>query len=347
MNVSTGLGDRHVTVDSGLDAARVDFTSIPVVDLAPIFSDDDAAKQKLGEELKDICTNVGFLYVKNHQVPDAVIDAVFAEAHAFFALPDATKMQYHIQNSKSLRGYGKLLDENVDPANRGDLHESFDIGLEIAEDDPDYLAGKFYGPNQWPDASHMPTFRANLVRYYTHMQTLSKYLFRAFSLALGMPETYFDGIDKGKAMGFMRILHYPPQEDAVDEKQMGIGAHTDYILKQDDKEALQVLNSKGQWIHAPPIPGTFVVNIADLLSRWSNDKFKSTMHRAINRTGVARYSIPFFYNVHHDTPVEVLPACLAPGEKPKYPPTTAGAYLTSRFEDTFAVYKQQKTEASL
>ncbi|KAJ3336185.1 hypothetical protein HDU93_003476 [Gonapodya sp. JEL0774] len=343
-------------------------TFIVVIDISPIFGSDAEQKDRMACEIRDAAMNVGFLYIRGHGVPEEVVEAVFSESKVFFSLDKEEKMKYHIKKSKANRGYGALLDENVDPANRGDLHESFDIAFEVPEEDPDVIAGKFYGPNVWPDASKLPSFRPALTAYYFQMLNLSKYLFRALALALKLPEFTFDGLDKGKPMALQRILFYPPQVGEVDERIIGIGAHTDCftILRQDTNEALQVLNSKGQWIHAPPIPGTFVVvglvscsdafasltrslpckfeNIADLLARWSNDTFKSTVHRAINRTGVARYSIPFFYNVHHDTPVDALPSCLAPGEKAKYPPTTAGEYLVSRFEDTFVSYKQQRID---
>lgn len=137
----------------------------------------------------------------------------------------------------------------------------------------------------------------------------------------------------------MRVLHYPPQFGEVDIHEIGIGAHSDYefftLLVQDKVKALQVLNSDGEWIEAPPIDGTIVVNVGDMLQRWSNDVFKSTIHRAINRTGLERYSLPFFFGVDYSTLIEVLPSCISEATPCKYEPIIAGEWVESRLAETY------------
>lgn len=338
-SVETGNGVR-VLKTGGLDPRRVPFEEIPVIDLEAMFSGGPEDKARLAADLRRAGAEVGFLYIRNHHVPQSVIDAAFSAAHGYFAQDDAAKLANHISRSPNLRGYAALLEENTDPTARGDLHESFDIALEVPADDPDVKAGKvLYGPNQWP--ADQPAFRKALEDYHREMLVLSGHLLHAFALALGLEETYFDALAT-KPLATLRVLHYPPQHGEIDDRQIGIGAHSDYecftILAQDQIKALQVLNTAGEWIAADPIPGCFVVNIGDMMARWTNDLFASTVHRAINRSGVERYSIPFFFGPSYDTVLETLPSCVDGDHPPKYPPISAGDYVNGRFQATFASY---------
>ena len=170
-------------------------------------------------------------------------------------------------------------------------------------------------------------------------------------MALELPEDYFDAWFT-TPMVIMSPLHYPPQAaggQQIDESRIGAGAHSDYgclaLLAQDDKGGLQVRNTAGRWIDAKPIPGAFVVNVGDMLARWTNDLFPATLHRVINTSGVDRYSIPFFYDPDHDAPVEVLPTVLREGEQPKYPPTTSLAHLQERFGATLPYLDEALVDA--
>lgn len=346
--LETGNGARLMR-SGGLDPRRTSFDEIPIIDLEPMFSGDAEAKAELAAKLRKVCAEVGFLYVRNHHVPQAVIDATFSAAHGYFAQDDAAKMRNHVSLSRNNRGYAALLEENTDPTARGDLHESYDIALEVPADDADVLAGKvLYGPNQWPEGQ--AAFRAALEAYHAEMLKLSGHLLHAFALALDLDETYFDSM-VSKPLATLRVLHYPPQFGEIDDRQIGIGAHSDYecftILAQDTIPALQVLNTAGEWIAADPIPGCFVVNIGDQMARWTNDLFASTVHRAINRSGRERYSIPFFFGPNYDTIVEALPSCVDAEHPAKYPPITAGDYINGRFAATFAHYgaAQEKSAA--
>lgn len=334
--VLTGNGPRAYFA-SGLGAREVSFTEIPVVDFAAMSGADRAARLRVGEAVRDACTRVGFFYVRNHGVDPALIDSTFKAAHRFFDLPLERKLAVDIAHSPNLRGYTKLLGENTDPTARGDLHEGFDLALDLPPDDPDVVAGVFgYGPNQWP--ADLPGFREALLAYHAGIRQFGRRIFAAFALALELDEAHFEPMIR-KPMAHMRVLHYPSQDGPIDDRQIGIGAHSDYecftVLCTDDVPALQVLNSAGEWIHAPPLPGCFIVNVGDLMARWTNDYFASTVHRAINRSGRERYSIPFFYGIDSQQVVEVLPTCQGPDRPAKYRPITCGDYIRSRFDATY------------
>jgi len=193
------------------------------------------------------------------------------------------------------------------------------------------------GKNVWP--ADFPEFRTTALKYYHAVVRLGQVLFPLFALALDLPERFFDDKTINPA-AIMRILHYPPQIGEIDDKVIGIGAHTDYecftILWQDNNPALQVLNAKGKWVDAVPIPGTLVVNLGDQFARWTNDVFKSTVHRAVNRSGVRRYSMPLFFGTDYNVMLEALPSCVSENRPAKYEPVNAGDYVQSRLAATYA-----------
>lgn len=342
--VQTGNGVR-ITGDDGLDVQRTAFTEIPVIDLAGMMSPDEAERRNVGVEVRKACTEVGFFYVRNHGVSPDVLARCYEESRAFFALPEAEKCLIHIKNSPNHRGYGPLLEENTNPDSQGDLHEAFDLAGDIPASDPDVMAGKaLYGPNLWPEQP--PGFKPAVLDCYRSLVALGHTLFRAFALALELEEDYFLPLIR-KPCAHMRILRYPPQEVVVSEKQIGIGAHSDYecftILNQNGDSALQVLNAAGVWVEAPPIPDTFVINVGDMMARWTNDLFCSTLHRVINRSGKERYSIPLFFGPDYDTVISPLPSCQDADHPPLYPPIKAGDYILSRFDETYD-YRQSQPE---
>jgi len=149
-----------------------------------------------------------------------------------------------------------------------------------------------------------------------------------------------------KAMVTMRLLHYSPQPIIIDQDQLGCGKHTDYecftLLSQSNQSGLQILNHHGEWINALPIPNTFVVNIGDLMQRWTNDRFKSTIHRLINTSGTHRYSIPDFFGRNYFVQIKSL----INDQTSKYPTVIAGQYLTQRFDDTYH-YRQKDSSSTI
>jgi len=313
------------TATSGLSARAIAFEEIPVIDIGAMAGSDAATKLAVAAAVREASETVGFFYIRNHGVSDADLARTFELGRRFFDLPLADKVSIHQRNSPHHAGYTPLLAENTDPANKGDLHESFDMVSQPAHD-----------ANLWPEA--LPELKDHLNHYFAQVLELGHRLFAVVALSLGLPEGFFEPhLRRPTAM--LRLNYYPPQPAHSDGSQIGIGAHTDYecftiLAQQPGITALQVWNGR-EWIHAPPIPGAFIVNIADLLQRWTNDTFLSTRHRAINTTGLPRMSIPFFLGVDPDTPISPLPSCVSADRPAKYPPVIAGEYVLQRLNETY------------
>lgn len=258
-------------------------------------------------------------------------------------------MEIENRKTPNFKGYSPLLSGNNNPYGAGDLQEGFEFGWEApakafhstsdSEGTEVDAHGAMAGANVWPSEEDVPGFREAVLRYYYSAVNFGKALFPIFALALNLPEDFFDDKTKHSA-ALMKLLHYPPQTGPVDERVIGIGAHTDWecftILWQEPGiQALQVLNSEKKWINAPPIPGTLVINLGDQFARWTNDIFKSTVHRAINRSGFRRYSIPLFFGTDYNVRLEPLPSCVSPERPQKYEVITAGEYVKARFQATY------------
>ena len=320
-----------------LDAPPVLIEKIPLIDIGDLFSDDRRDRLKVAEAVDDACRNVGFFYVTNHRVPKTAIDDAVRAMQDFFALPVEDKMALDIQKIQRHRGYVPIGALYAGPTTAVDVQEGYEVSLELGDDDPDYLAGNImYGPNVWPTT--LPSFRPAVYGYFERALDLGHLLFRAFAMALDLPEDFFeDKIDKPMAQ--LRLLYYPPPQGPIDPSWIGIGAHTDYecftILWQDDAGGLQVGNRAGNWVEATPIPGSFVVNIGDMMMRWTNGRFASTPHRVINTSDRARYSMPFFFGANYATVVRALPGCIGSGNPARFPPTNCGLWTESMITDAY------------
>jgi len=334
--VDTGIEKRRVSNQTtGLEAKKVAVTDIPIIDLSPMYEQDTSAQEVIAKAVFAACINIGFFYIKNHGVSNLAIDDVQAASYKFFSQSIEQKMCVDISKSSFNRGYIPLLGEKNNSKSKGDIKETFDMAIEIAPDDPDLLAGiPLYGPNQWPD--HVPSFRTAMNQYFQTMTSLSLVLYRVFAMALELPADYFlQNIDK--PLDILRLLRYPAQETVNDDSQIGTGAHSDFdcftILWQDPSGGLQVLNRDGVWIDALPIDGTMLINVGDMLERWTNGRFVSTVHRVINRSGRERHSMVFFVAPNYLTPIECIPSCLPTDGKPNYDSVSAGDYIVSRYND--------------
>ncbi|EDR13251.1 uncharacterized protein LACBIDRAFT_245639 [Laccaria bicolor S238N-H82] len=316
------------------------FQEVPVIDLQDIRSDDPILRGALASQVRDACMRVGFFYVSNHGIPEHIIDGVLEMSKRFFALSTESKMKIEHRKTSNFMGYSPLLSGNNDPDNAGDLQEGFEFGWEELDAAPKFHpdeSGPMAGANVWPSELELPGFLQCMAdRVCSHSAVnLGQAMFPLFALALNQTEDFFDN----KAT-LMKLLHYPPQTETVDERVIGIGAHTDWecftiLWQQPDLQALQVLNSDKKWINAPPIPGTLVINLGDQFARWTNDIFKSTVHRAINRSGVRRYSIPLFFGTDYNVKLEPIPSCVSPDRPLKYEVITAGEYVKSRLQATY------------
>lgn len=312
------------------------FRRIPVVDVSGLAGSDPAAVERVAAEIRRASIEVGFFYVRGHNVPRDLVRATLLAAKYFFALPDATKRGIVVNAAH--RGYVPFAQTTQPGRKHPDLKESFNFAYPFSRQDLEDLAGRvLIGSNQWPAGEEV--WRAVLEDYYREVFELGQRILEAFAVALCMPREFFRSRYR-RPLVRARLLHYPPQASSIDDGQISAAEHTDYgtitILWQDGVGGLQVRNRAGEWIDAPCIPDTFVINIGDMLARWSNDLFVSTPHRVVNNSGRERYSIPVFYDPDYDTNVECLPNCASPDNPVRYPPIIAGDYIAARYDGTYS-----------
>lgn len=313
--------------------ARESVDQIPLIDFDPFLNGGAAGRQEVARQIAVACETIGFLYLKNHGVPQSKVDAVFDAAHSFFALPKSVLMREEmVCSAMNSKGYAPLGSRRYEGTGAADLMEAFKMQLELPPDDPDIVAGnRVHQPNRWPDG--YAAFRDTLLDYFDQMTRLSHELLRAFAWALDLEPDYFLRYFR-KPLTQLSLIHYPEQSPAAPEDEFGVRPHVDAtavtILAQDQVGGLQVKGVGDMWIDARPIPGTYVVNIGDVMARWTNDRFCSTFHRVFNRTGHDRYSVPFFASPDFDTVVKCAPTCLSDGEEPKYPPISMGQFLARK-----------------
>ncbi len=291
-------------------ARKLAFSDVPVIDLAPAWSGDAAKRRALADEIAEVCGRVGFMYITNHRIAAADIDAIFKTAADFHSLPLEQKMESSMARHPDAQGQGYLhgMTKGTGKNLSENLQEAFQFRRPLADDDAGLLAGKpLHGRIPWPKA--MPDLKSRMMAYYNKIDVLGYELLKLFELALGMPEAtlkrYFT-----KDMNSLRILHYPPQRPDEDGVHLGARAHTDTnaftILVQDNNGGLEIRNRENEWVAVPPVEGTFVVNVGEVMKVWTDGIFSSTLHRVINRSGRERYSIPFFMYPSYDALIEPL-----------------------------------------
>jgi isopenicillin N synthase-like dioxygenase len=318
-----------------------EFTEVPVVDVAGLLGDDPREQERVAQELGRAAREVGFLQVTGTGIDPALFADLLRVTKAFFDLPHEVKMRTYIGRSRNHRGYVPV-GEEVFSGGTVDLKEAFDLGRDLPADDPDHLAGRMLGPNQWPDVQG---FAAACTAWYEAVMALGRALLRGFALALGEPADVFDGYVT-KPPSQLRLIHYPHDPHAVDT--VGIGAHTDYecftILKP-TAPGLEVLNGAGAWVDVPPRPDALVVNIGDMLETWTNGTFVATTHR-VRKVTEERWSFPLFFNVDHDTVVAPLRQFVGDGE-PVRAPLVAGEHLFAQTAQSFTYLKQRIASGEL
>jgi isopenicillin N synthase-like dioxygenase len=311
---------------------------IPVVDLTGFVGGSADVRAQVGAAVDRACRDVGFFTVVGHGVGDDVIEQLRREALAFFDLPLADRMEVAMPEPGYPYGYNPIeaeaLNRSIGGAAAPDLKETFNIGpidpppRPLDEmDDRDERA--VYAPNRWPSA--LPALRPAAEAYYRAMADLSATIMETFAAALGLERGAFAPfIDRhGSAL---RLANYPALEGDAGTERFRAGAHTDYgtltVLWTDDAPGLQVLTDDG-WVDVPPVDGGLVVNLGDLMARWTNERWRSTMHRVVVAGTGRRLSIPFFHNANWDARIE----CLV-DEPARHPPTTAGRHLMDKFRAT-------------
>ena len=303
---------------------------IPVLDVSRYFAGDTDELPHLGAELRYAFENLGFWYLRGHGVPRSLIDDGFAACEQFHAQPMEKKLALKI-NEHNI-GYmpmgGSIArSSNVNNNTRPSVNEALFLRRERSPDDPDVIAGKrFRGLNQWPTG--LPGFRETALAYMTAMEALGKKLVRIYAVALDLPADYFDP-KFAQPNVIQRFTHYPPRP-AYEDNEFSIAPHTDSgfmtLLAPSAVPGLSIRLPDGTWFDAPSDPDAFIVNGGDILRRWTNDRFLSTPHRALNTSGRERYAIPFFFDTHPDTLFSCLPTCQSPENPPKYEPITYDEY---------------------
>lgn len=301
---------------------------LPILDMSRSAEDFACA-------LDTACEEIGFFYLTNHGVPEELLRRVFGQAARFHAEPLQKKAALAINAFH--RGYIGASSYRHNDTLAPNLSESLVIMHELPPDHPDVLAERaLQGPNQWPE---LAGFRDTMLAYVSAMEEVGRTLLARFAVALELDRDHFEPSFR-EPTTFLRLLRYPPQAKASAETQFGSAPHTDYgaitLLAQDDSGGLHVRNRSGDWIAATPIPGAFIVNIGDVMARWTNDRYVSTEHRVINSAGGHRYSVPFFFDPHMDVEIACLATCASTERPPKYDAIRYGDYLLGRLNAHYA-----------
>jgi isopenicillin N synthase-like dioxygenase len=299
--------------------------AIPVIDFGPAFRGEPGGLEAVAGQVREADERVGFFYLAGHGVPQAVIDRAFAASRKFHALPMDEKTRLTLdENNIGYLPVNQSMQRasTVHTATRPNFNESFFISHDRGADHPDVRAGTpLRGRNQWP-AGH-EAMRAAMVRYFKTLEAVGERMLPVLARSLEMPAGFFAPFFRNEAHATLRFLHYPVQ-DWQDDEQFGQGPHTDNsfitILAREDVPGLAVRLPSGEWLAPPLIPGTFLVNLGNMMKRWSNDRCQSTPHGVLNDSGADRYSIAFFFSPNPDSVIECLPTCVGAGNPARYEP---------------------------
>ena len=305
--------------------------TIPTLDIQRFDTDRDAFVAELGAAYREW----GFAGIRNHGIPQAQIDAAYDVFQRFFALPEATKRQYHVPGSGGARGYTPFGIETAKGAKYSDLKEFWHVGREIPRDSR--YAGVMPA-NLWP--AEVPEFKDVSYGLFQALDQLGSRVLSALALHIGLPADYFaDKTNFGNSI--LRPIHYPPIT-ADDVPNVRAGAHEDInfitLLVGASAAGLEVLSRKGEWVPFTADADTIVVNIGDMLQRLSNHVYPSTTHRVVNPPGEAarkpRYSTPYFLHPNPDFEIRTLPGCISAENPDRYPtPITSHEYLMERLRE--------------
>jgi isopenicillin N synthase-like dioxygenase len=339
------LFKQHAVADPDAAAA-----AIPVIDYGPYFAGEPGALERLAGQVRQACETIGFFYIAGHGVSDALVERAFAAARRFHALPLAEKLALKLNENNigylpinaSVQGAS-----TVHKATKPNQNESFFVSHDRGPDHPDVIAGKpLRGRNQWP--AGLPGFREDVLAYMKAMEALCQRMLPPFAVALGMPADFFAPYFADEAHITLRLLHYPPQREGEDNL-FGQAPHTDNsfmtVLARSEVPGLAVRLPSGEWLAPPLIPGTFLVNLGNMMRRWSNDRFLSTPHGVLNESGTDRYSIAYFHSPNPDRVIECLPSCVGPGNPPRYEPAVYRDLVLAFYRANYFHQKGHRSEA--
>jgi len=314
------LFKRHEVRDHQGAASR-----IPVIDYGPYFAGETGALERVAADVAYACEDVGFFYASNHGVPKELIDRAFAASRRFHSLPLDQKLAVKLNENNigylpinaSVQGAS-----TVHKATKPNQNESFFVSHDRGPEHPDVVAGKpLRGRNQWPSA--LPDIRADMMAYFRALGAMCDRMLPPFAVALGLPPGFFKPFFADEAHAVARFLHYPPQE-ITEDNTFGQAPHTDNsfmtALARSEVPGLAVRLPSGEWFAPPIIEGTFLINLGNIMRRWSNDRFLSTPHGVLNESGNDRYSIAYFHSPNPNAVIECVPTCVTAENPPRYAP---------------------------
>ncbi len=315
-------------------------TTVPVIDLRGWSCGDEAARLAIAASVDRACRSSGFFQVVGHGISPATVDDVLASIDEFFHLPDDEKRQVQPDADHINRGFlpigSESLSYTVGVDAPADLREAFVLGPDSVPDDDVHRADPYhvFAANLWP--ARPATMRPALVAYFDAVAALAGTLLDVYALALGLPDRWFRDFNR-HSTETLRVNYYERLADgaAVLDGQQRLGAHTDYgittVLHADRVAGLQLL-ADGEWHDVLAEPGALIVNLGDLLAQWTNDRWRSTVHRVVSLggRGARRRSLAFFLDGDYDAVVECLPTCIDDAHPAAYPPTTAGEHLAEK-----------------
>ncbi len=315
-------------------------SNVPIVDISALYGNDPAAKKAVAAKIGAACDEIGFFYATGHNVPVETIDRAVAAADRFFSLPEAERLK--VKADKNNRGYREVGDV-VHANGKLSARDSFDLGFPVTEDDPEVKAGTpLYAPNKWPEVAG---FKEAFEAYYGETYKLGMKILEGFALHFGKPEDFFTK-HFTKPVADMVVNHYLGAAGLHISDQAS-GPHTDHgivtILWQDSLGGLEVMGKDGEWKPVTPIRGSYVINIGELMKRWTNGRFKATVHRVVHLQNKSRYSMPLFCNPNFRTTVDPRDLGISDADA-KYEPVMSGDFLLGRFKATRKLWGAQDKE---
>lgn len=308
--------------------------SLPIIDFGGFLNGTAAERRAVASDIGTAAAEIGFFIIENHHLDRGLQDSGFQMAKRFFDLPQSEKSHIDIAHSDCHRGWfgegGEILDRAAQP--QGDIKQGLKIGRDLPPDNAQVMAGvPLHGPNQWPrETETIIGFKDTMQNLYDGCETLSRQLMQAFALSLDLADDYFD-TSLHQPMATLAPLRYPPM---ADNGLLAAGAHTDFgcltLLLQNDEAGLEI-QAADAWLPIPCLPEHIVVNIGDMMHRWTNGKYCSTRHRVVNRSGRTRHSMAYFFDPDPDTDLSVLPGCGTDSQ----PALTALQHLLHKIDDSF------------
>ena len=313
---------------------------LPVIDLSSVSSQKDL--RAIGKQLVASVETIGFFYVIGHGIDPTLMKNAFDSSREFFSLTEDQKQTIAVNQAQ--RGWMRKGLTRLEGSASADVKEVFFWGREVSENDPDVLKKlPLVSPNQWPELV-LPNFKANILEYYQAVMVLGSSLLECIAYGLDQnPEVFRQKYTKPLGRG--QSVYYPPiSADDLACNSHSAAPHTDFgvltILLQDSLGGLQVRHQNGEWIDVPPIEGSFICNIGDLLERWTNGKLKSTIHRVLNTSGKDRLSIPVFFDPNSDAWIDPRDFETLKHES-ILPPVKAGEYISGKNHRNFLHYASQ------